>query len=122
MKNMTAKRWLLIGIVVVLAATGLVYYFTVIREASLPEKSEKHVLLLEDAEIIEIHGRVLEVMRNGKRESIVIRPWTEIYDQHAMPVYRRDLSVGQHISAIVENEVQHEPWNKYVTCYQIFTR
>lgn len=41
MKNMTAKRWLLIGIVVVLVVAGLVYYFTMIYEAPFPETPEK---------------------------------------------------------------------------------
>lgn len=129
MKNMTTKRWLLVGIVVaLLTAAGLIYYFTAIHEAPLSEKSERRLLLHEDAEITKIlmhnaYDGLLEVMRNGKHESINIRPSTEIYDQNGMRITLKDLSEGQRVAVVVENLVQYEysEWEVfYVKCYLVF--
>lgn len=127
MKNMTVKRWLLIGIVVVLlVVAGLVYYFTMIYEAPFPETPEKRVLLLEDAEITKIYmanayDGSLEITRNETYEEINILPSTEIYDQDGNRITLKELSEGQHIAAVVENEVQYE-WHRFVKCYQVFAR
>lgn len=119
MKNKTVKRRLLIGIVLVLLiAAGLTYYFTVIY---LPPNR----LVLEDAEIVEVHifddvaYDSLEIMRNGKHEEITIRSSTKIYDRNGKRISVEGLEVGQHITANVENLMQYEPWNTYLTCHKI---
>lgn len=118
-----AKRWPLVltcvGIVfALLIAAGLTYYFTVIY---LPPNR----LVLEDAEIIKVHifddvsYDSLEIMRNGKHEEITIRSSAKIYDRNGKRISIGELEVGQHITANVENLMQYEPWNTYLTCYKI---
>lgn len=124
MKSKTAKRWLLAGItVILLAAAGLRFYFTVIQEAEYPENAT----VLEDVEIIKIHllddavhdYDSLEIMRNEKHESITVGASTKIYDDTGKCISIEDLEVGQHITAYVDSLVIYEPWQQYLTCYKI---
>lgn len=123
MKNMTAKRWLLVAAAVVLLLAAGVAHYRVKYGSPLPQG---HVVLW-DVEITEVfthdnEGGSLHILKDGAPKGINLQRSTRIYDKDGKRIPIERLAVGQHINAYVSSTVFYEPYDTYVECYRIFVR